>query len=183
MKDKVKAFFERNARGFVAMGVFALLFTALYSQGVFDRIYYVRRSQLTETVTYKEDSNIRPIYISWTPSDSEVNQIVPFLRGIDESPRDATKIVLGNHVIGKSVVTVTYGNIGFSPGLYTTLGKQGYLYLYNKDTNTYKGYDVAIFKVMSNKARLSKELKTKYGSVYSVLPWQFKTERSMKLGT
>ena len=79
-------------------------------------------------------------------------------------------------------MTLTYGMKGISKGLFVGLGEQGYLYLYNKETNTYKGYNVAYFKFFSNQGELNKELQTKYGSAYSVLPWKYKTERTVEVG-
>lgn len=183
MKEKLTSFLDRNGGGLIAFGAVVFMVLMLWSQGILDSIYYVRRSPVTETVTFKEDSNIRPIFVSWTPSDEEqANKIAPFLKNIDDSPSTATEIVLGNGVIGKSVATLTYGIKGISKGLFVGLGEQGYLYLYNKDTNTYKGYNVSYFKFSSNQGELNKELHAKYGSAYSVLPWRYKTERTVGIG-
>ena len=62
--------------------------------------------------------------------------------------------------------------------MFRNLWDKGYLYLYNKDTNTYKGYDVDYRKFYSNKEELIRELQAKYGSAYNVLPWKYKTERT-----
>ena len=183
MKEKLTSFLDRNGGGLIAFGAVVFMILMLWTQGVLDGIYYVRRSLVTETVTFKEDSNVRPIFISWTPSDEEqASKIAPFLKSIDESPSTAKELVLGNGVVGKSIMTLTYGMKGISKGLFVGLGEQGYLYLYNKDTNTYKGYNVAYFKFFSNQGKLNKELQTKYGSAYSVLPWKYKTERTVEVG-
>lgn len=183
MKEKLTSFLDRNGGGLFAFGAVVFMILMLWTQGVLDGIYYVRRSLVTETVTFKEDSNVRPIFISWTPSDEEqASKIAPFLKSIDESPSTAKELVLGNGVVGKSIMTLTYGMKGISKGLFVGLGEQGYLYLYNKETNTYKGYNVAYFKFFSNQGELNKELQTKYGSAYSVLPWKYKTERTVEVG-
>lgn len=183
MKEKLTSFLDRNGGGLIAFGAVVFMILMLWTQGVLDGIYYVRRSLVTETVTFKEDSNVRPIFISWTPSDEEqASKIAPFLKSIDESPSTAKELVLGNGVVGKSIMTLTYGMKGISKGLFVGLGEQGYLYLYNKETNTYKGYNVAYFKFFSNQGELNKELQTKYGSAYSVLPWKYKTERTVEVG-
>lgn len=183
MKEKLTSFLDRNGEGLIAFGAVVFMILMLWTQGVLDGIYYVRRSLVTETVTFKEDSNVRPIFISWTPSDEEQSsKIAPFLKSIDESPSTAKELVLGNGVVGKSIMTLTYGMKGISKGLFVGLGEQGYLYLYNKDTNTYKGYNVAYFKFFSNQGELNKELQTKYGSAYSVIPWKYKTERTVEVG-
>lgn len=183
MKEKLTAFLDRFGGGLLAFGAVVFMVLTLWTQGILDDIYYVRRSPVTETVTFKEDSNIRPIFVSWTPSDEEqASKIAPFLKDIDESSYIASKLILGNGLIGKSVVTLTYGFHGISKGLFTTLGETGYLYLYNKDTNTYKGYKVSYFKYTSNQRELNSELHSKYSSAYSVLPWKYKTVRSMEVG-
>ena len=183
MKEKIKSFFDRNGGGLIAFGAVVFMVFMLWTQGILDSIYYVRHSPVTETVTFKEDSNIRPIFMSWTPSDEEqASKIAPFLKSIDESPSTSKEVVLGNGVIGKSVATVTYGIKGISKGLFVGIGEKGYLYLYNKDTNTYKGYKVSYFKFSSYKRELEKELHTKYGSAYNILPWKYKTERSVEVG-
>jgi hypothetical protein len=183
MKEKLTSFLDRNGGGLIAFGAVVFMVLMLWTQGILDSIYYVRRSPVTETVTFKEDSNIRPIFVSWTPSDEEqASKIAPFLKSIDESPSTAKELVLGNGVVGKSIMTLTYGMRGISKGLFVGLGEQGYFYLYNKDTNTYKGYNVAYFKFFSNQGELNKELQTKYGSAYSVLPWKYKIDRTLEVG-
>ena len=182
MKERLTAFLNRYGSGLLAFGAVVFMILMLWTQGTLDNLYYVRRSPVKEEVTFNGDSNIRPILVSWTPSDEEqASKIAPFLKDIDESSYTASKLVLGNGLIGKSVVTLTYGVQGLSKGLFATIGETGYLYLYNKDTNTYKGYNVSYFTSSSNKGELDKELRTKYGSAYSVLPWKFKTEHSMKV--
>lgn len=182
MKEKLVSFLNRNGGELLALVTVVFMVLMLWTQGILDSIYYVRRSPVTETVTFDEESSIRPIFVSWTPSNEEqASKIAPFLKDIDESSYTASKLVLGNGLIGKSVVTLTHGSQGLSKGLFTTIGETGYLYLYNKDTNTYKGYNVSYFTSSSNKGELDKELRAKYGSAYSVLPWKFKTEHSMKV--
>lgn len=183
MKEKLISFLDRHGGGLIALVGIAVLIFAMWSRGLLDDVYYIRRSPVKETVTFKGDSNVRPIFVSWTPSDEEqASKIAPFLNDIDESSSTASKLILGTGLIGKSVVTLTYGFHGISKGLFTTMGETGYLYLYNKDTNTYKGYKVSYFKYTSNQRELNKELQSKYGSAYSVLPWKYKTLRSMEVG-
>lgn len=183
MKEKLESFLDRYGIGLAAFVSVVFMVLMLWTQGTLDDIYYVRRSPVKETVTFKEDSSVRPIFVSWTPSDEEqASKIAPFLNDIDESSSTASKLILGTGLFGKSVVTLTYGFHGISKGLFTTPGETGYLYLYNKDTNTYKGYKVSYFKYTSNQRELNKELQSKYGSAYSVLPWKHETVRSMEVG-
>ena len=154
----------------------------LFITGSLDSIHYFRRSSVVETVTYNEDSHIRPIYLSWSPDKGSEDKLAPFLSSVDESPTDANRIVLNNGILGKSVTTLTYGTKGISIGVTSRIFNDGYLYLYNKDTNTYKGYSVDYHKFLSNLNELNKELKAKYGSAYSVLPWKYKTERTIRVG-
>lgn len=183
MKEKLTSFLDRNGGGLIAFGAVVFMVLMLWSQGILDSIYYVRRSPVTETVVFKEDSNIRPIYVSWTPSDEEqASKIAPFLSNIDESRITARELLLGNGVIGKSIMTLTYGYQGISKGLFVAVGEGGYLYLYNKEANTYKGYKVSYFKLTNNQGELNRTLQAKYGDAYSVLPWKYKTVRTIRVG-
>ena len=183
MKEKLISFFDRHGGGIIGLVGISVLIFAMWSRGVLDDIYYIRRSPVIETVTFKEDSNIRPIYVSWTPSDEEqANKIAPFLSNIDESRITARELLLGNGVIGKSIVTLSYGYQGISKGLFLPIGESGYLYLYNKEANTYKGYKVSYFKLTNNQGELNRTLQAKYGDAYSVLPLKYKTERTIRVG-
>jgi hypothetical protein len=183
MKEKLISFFDRHGGGILGLVGIAVLVFAMWSRGLLDDVYYIRRSPVTETVVFKEDSNIRPIYVSWTPSDEEqASKIAPFLSNIDESRITARELLLGNGVIGKSIVTLSYGYQGISKGLFLPIGEEGYLYLYNKEANTYKGYKVSYFKLTNNQGELNRTLQAKYGNAYSVLPWKFKTERTIQVG-
>lgn len=124
MKEKLISFFDRHGGGILGLVGIAVLVFAMWSRGLLDDVYYIRRSPVTETVVFKEDSNIRPIYVSWTPSDEEqASKIAPFLSNIDESRITARELPLGNGVIGKSTVTLTYGYQGISKGLFVAVGK------------------------------------------------------------
>lgn len=181
MKEKLKALANKYQDGLFALGLVFIAIFFLFLSGTLDGIHYFRRSSVVETVTYKEDSHIRPIYISWSPNKGSEDKLAPFLSNVDESPADANRIVLHNGVLGKSVTTLTYGTRGITLGLFRSLWVKGYLYLYNKDSNTYKGYDVDYHKFSDNKSELTKELRAKYGSAYNILPWKYKTERTMEV--
>lgn len=178
MKEKLKAFATKSQDGLFALGLVFIAIFFLFLSGTLDGIHYFRRSSVVETVTYKGDSHIRPIYISWSPSNDDDSKLAPFLSNIDESPHDASRIILHNGVLGKSVTTLTYGTKGIT---LRSLWDKGYLYLYNKVSNTYKGYKVDYRKFSNNQAELTKELKSKYGSAYSILPWKYKTERTIEV--
>ena len=68
MKEKLTAFLDRFGGGILAFGAVVFMVLTLWTQGILDDIYYVRRSPVTETVTIKEDSNIRPFFVSWATS-------------------------------------------------------------------------------------------------------------------
>ena len=180
-KEKIKSLVKKCENELFALGLVFIAIFFLFITGSLDGIHYFRRSSVVETVTYNEDSPIRPIYLSWTPDKGSEDKLAPFLKGIEESTTDASRIVLHNGVLGKSVTTLTYGTKGIATGLTSKIFTDGYLYLYNKDTNTYKGYDVDYHKFSDNKSELTRELKAKYGSAYNILPWKFKTEHSMKV--
>ena len=181
MKEKLKAFANKHQDGLFSSALLFIAIFFLFITGSLDSIHYFRRSSVVETVTYKGDSPIRPIYLSWSPSSGSEDKLAPFLKSIEESPTDARRIVLNNHIYGKSVTTLTYGTNGISTGMFRNLWDKRYLYLYNKDTNTYKGYDVDYRKFYSNKEELIRELQAKYGSAYNVLPWKYKTERTIEV--
>ena len=180
-KEKIKSLMKKCENELFALGLVFIVIFFLFITGSLDSIHYFRRSSVVETVTYNEDSSVRPIYLSWTPDKGSEDKLAPFLKGIEESPTDASRIVLHNGVLGKSVTTLTYGTKGIATGLPSKIFTDGYLYLYNKDTNTYKGYDVDYHKFSDNKAELTKELRAKYGSAYNILPWKYKTERTMEV--
>jgi hypothetical protein len=180
-KEKIKSFANKHENTLYASALLFIAIFFLFITGTLDSIHYFRRSSVVETVTYKEDSPIRPIYLSWSPSSGSEDKLAPFLRSIEESPTDASRIVLHNGVLGKSVTTLTYGTKGIATGLTFKISTDGYLYLYNKDTNTYKGYDVDYHRFSDNKSELTKELKAKYGSAYNILPWKYKTERTIEV--
>jgi hypothetical protein len=181
MKEKLKAIANKYQDGLFALGLVFIVIFFLFITGSLDSIHYFRRSSVVETVTYNEDSSVRPIYLSWTPDKGSEDKLAPFLKGIEESPTDASRIVLHTGVLWKSVTTLTYGTKGIATGLTSKIFTDGYLYLYNRDTNTYKGYDVDYHKFSDNKSELTKELKDKYGSAYNILPWKYKTWRTMKV--
>jgi hypothetical protein len=179
--EKVKSFMKKCEKELFALGLVFIAIFFMFISGSLDSIHYFRRSSVVETVTYNEDSHIRPIYLSWSPNKGSEDKLAPFLSSVDESPTDANRIVLNNGILGKSVTTLTYGTKGISIGVTSRIFNDGYLYLYNKDTNTYKGYSVDYHKFSSNLNELNKELQAKYGSAYSVLPWKYKTERTLEV--
>ena len=182
MKEKIKSLINKCKDELLLLAMVFIAIFFLFITGSLDSIHYFRRSSVVETVTYNEDSPIRPIYLSWTPDKGSEDKLAPFLSNVDESPVDANRIVLHNGVLGKSVTTLTYGTRGITLGLFRSLWDKGYIYLYNKDTNTYKGYKVDYRKFSNNQAELTNELKSKYGSAYSILPWKYKTERTIEVG-
>ena len=181
MKEKIKSFANKHENTLYSSALLFIVIFFLFLSGTLDGIYYFRRSSVVETVTYKEDSRIRPIYLSWSPNKGSEDKLAPFLSNVDESSVDASRIILHNGVLGKSVTTLTYGSKGITLGLFRSLWDKGYLYLYNKDTNTYKGYKVDYRKFSNNQEELTRELKNKYGSAYSILPWKYKTERTIEV--
>lgn len=181
MKEKIKSLINKCKDGLLLLAMVFIAIFFLFITCSLDSIHYFRRSSVVKTVTYNEDSPIRPIYLSWTPDKGSEDKLAPFLKGIEESSTDASRYILRNGVLGKSVTTLTYGTKGIATGLTSKIFTDGYLYLYNKDTNTYKGYIVDYHKFSNNSEELTKELKAKYGSAYNILPWKYKTERTMEV--
>ena len=181
MKEKIKSLINKCKDELLLLAMVFIAIFFLFITGSLDCIHYFRRSSVVETVTYNEDSSIRPIYLSWTPDKGSEDKLAPFLKGIEESPTNASRYILHNGVLGKSITTLTYGTKGIAAGLTSKLFTDGYLYLYNKGTNTYKGYIVDYHKFSNNSEEFTKELKAKYGSAYNILPWKYKTERTMEV--
>lgn len=182
MKNKFKMFFDKHGTALAYLAIFTLIFGCLFNLGAFDSIHYVRRSPVTATVTYKDDSNIRPIYVSWVSKDSDdTDKLAPKLESLDTSPRDEWKFTSPFSAHSKFIATLTYGRVRTSLGVLPRLGDKGYLYLYNEEANTYKGYRVAYFKLYSDRGDLVKKFKAKYGSAYDSLPWKYNAKRSMEV--
>ena len=182
MEGKFKMFFDKHGTALAYLAIFTLIFGSLFNLGAFDSIHYVRPSPVTATVTYKDDSNIRPIYVSWVSKDSDdTKKLAPKLESLDTSPEDIWKFNSPLSAHSEFIATLTYGRVRTALGVFQKLGDKGYLYLYNEEANTYKGYRVAYFKLYSDKGDLVKKFKAKYGSAYDSLPWKYNAKRSMKV--
>lgn len=182
MKNKFKIFFDKHGTALAYLAIFTLIFGCLFNLRAFDSIHYVRRSPVTATVTYKDDSNIRPIYVSWVSKGSDdTEKLVPKLESLDTSFEDVWKFNSPLSAHSEFIATLTYGRVRTALGVFPKLGDKGYLYLYNEEANTYKGYSVVYFKSSSDREDVAKKLKTKYGSAYDSLPWKYNAKRSMKV--
>jgi hypothetical protein len=182
MKNKFKMFFDKHGTALAYLAIFTLIFGSLFNLGAFDSILYVRRSPAVNTVTYKDDSSIRPIYVSWVSKDSDdTKKFAPKLKSLDTSIEDVWKFNSPLSAHSEFIATLTYGRVRTALGVFPKLGDRGYLYLYNEEANTYKGYRVAYFKLYSDKGDLVKKFKAKYGSAYDSLPWKYHAKRSMKV--
>ena len=107
-KEKVKSLVEKCKEELFLLGAVSIAILVLFISGSLDSIHYFRRSSVVETVTYNEDSHVRPIYLSWSPNEGSEDKLAPFLSSIEESPTEASRIILHNGVLGKSVTTLTY---------------------------------------------------------------------------
>lgn len=182
MKNKFKMFFDKHGTALAYLAIFTLIFGSLFNLGAFDSIHYVRRSPAVNTVTYKDDSNIRPIYVSWVSDEGRnAEKLAPKLKSLDTSIEDVWKFNSPLSAHSEFIATLTYGRVRIALGVFPKLGDRGYLYLYNEEDNTYKGYRVAYFKSSSDKGDVVKKFKTKYGSAYDSLPWKYRANRSMKV--
>lgn len=95
-KEKIKSLVKKCENKLFALGLVFIAIFFLFISGSLDGIHYFRRSSVVETVTYNENSPVRPIYLSWTPDKGSEDKLSPFLKGIEESPTDASRIVLHN---------------------------------------------------------------------------------------
>lgn len=117
MKEKIKSLVNKCKDELLLLAMVFIAIFFLFITGSLDDIHYFRRSSVVETVTYNEDSPVRPIYLSWAPDKGGEDKLAPFLKGIEESPTDASRYILHNGVLGKSVTTLTYGTKGIATGL------------------------------------------------------------------
>ena len=63
-KEKIKSLMKKCENELFALGLVFIVIFFLFITGSLDSIHYFRRSSVVETVTYNEDSSVRPIYLS-----------------------------------------------------------------------------------------------------------------------
>ena len=110
MKNKFKMFFDKHGTALAYLAIFTLIFGSLFNLGAFDSIHYVRRSPAVNTVTYKDDSSIRPIYVSWVSDEGRnAEKLAPKLKSLDTSIEDVWKFNSPLSAHSEFIATLTYG--------------------------------------------------------------------------
>lgn len=147
--------------------------------GFFERVLGVSGGSegVVETVTYRKEDTVHPIYISIEGFLIEDSQGLGFL--LKELDSDLPS--LNKYTHGGIVATVTRGYDSTTNGSPLLRTDMKYLFLYNTETNTYKSVPVASFKKCSNRKDLEQQLKEKYGSAYDYLHVRYEPDISITL--
>ena len=147
--------------------------------GFFERVLGVsgESDKVVETVTYRKENKVHPIYISiegFLPDDSQGLGFL--LKELDSDLPSHNKYTQGG-----IVVTITRGYESTTRNSILPPTDMKYLFLYNTETNTYKSVPVRSFEKRSNRKDLEHQLKEKYGSAYDYLHVRYKPDLSMTL--
>lgn len=147
--------------------------------GFFGRVLGVsgESDKVIETVTYREEDKVHPIYISiegFLPEDSQGLGFL--LKELDSDLPSYNKYTQGG-----IVVTVSRGYESTTRNSILPPTDMKYLFLYNTETNTYKSVPVRSFEKRSNRKDLEHQLKEKYGSAYNYLHVRYEPDLSMTL--
>ena len=147
--------------------------------GFFERVLGVsgESGKVVETVTYRKEDKVHPIYISIEGFLQDDSQGLGFLlKELDSDLPSHNKYTQGGIVV---IVTRGYESTTRNSILPPTDMK--YLFLYNTETNTYKSVPVRSFEKRSNRKDLEHQLKEKYGSAYDYLHVRYEPDISMTL--
>lgn len=147
--------------------------------GFFERVLGVsgESGKVVETVTYRKEDKVHPIYISIEGFLQDDSQGLGFLlKELDSDLPSHNKYTQGGIVV---IVTRGYESTTRNSILPPTDMK--YLFLYNTETNTYKSVPVRGFEKRSNRKDLEHQLKEKYGSAYDYLHVRYEPDISMTL--
>lgn len=147
--------------------------------GFFERVLGVGSGsdKVVETVTYRKEDTVHPIYISiegFLPEDSQGLGFL--LKELDSDLPSYNKYTQGG-----IVVNLTKGYESTTKGSLLPRTDMKYLFLYNTETNTYKSVPVRSFEKRSNRKDLEQQLKEKYGSAYNYLHVRYEPDISITL--
>lgn len=147
--------------------------------GFFEQVLGVssESDKVVETVTYRKEDTVHPIYISIEGFLPEDSQGLGFL--LKELDSDLPSYNKYTH--GGIVVTVKRGYESTTRNNLLPRTDMKYLFLYNTETNTYKSIPVRSFEKRSNRKDLEHQLKEKYGSAYDYLHVRYESDISMNL--
>lgn len=159
---------------------FLILFLVVgIGTGFFERVLGVsgESDKVVETVTYRKEDKVHPIYISIEGFLPDGSQGLGFL--LKELDSDLPSYNKYTH--GGIVVTLTKGYDSTTNGSLLPRTDMKYLFLYNTETNTYKSVQVRSFEKRSNRKDLEHQLKEKYSSAYDYLHVRYEPDISMTL--
>lgn len=147
--------------------------------GFFEQVLGIssESDKVVETVTYRKEDTVHPIYISIEGFLPEDSQGLGFL--LKELDSDLPSYNKYTH--GGIVVTVIRGYESTTRHSILPRTDMKYLFLYNTETNTYKSVPVRSFDKRSNKQDLEHQLKEKYGSAYDYLHVRYEPDISVTL--
>ena len=181
MKERLEDFLNSKHSSLIVSTFMVILVLIGISNGFFESLLGVDNSYksqpVVETVTYREEGNIHPIFLSTKkklPEDSKGLGFV--LKDLDSGASTYSEYAEDSIVVsfkrGFDDSTYRY----FAPRL-----DRKYLFLYNTETNTYKSYPVASFEKHSNKEGLIQQLKEKYGYAYDYLHVKYEPNNSITI--
>lgn len=178
MKEKIK---DLQYKGCLTpLLCFLIIFLVVgIGTGFFERVLGIsgESGKVVETVTYRKEDKVHPIYISiegFLPDDSQGLGFL--LKELDSDLPSHNKYTQGG-----IVVTVTRGYESTTRNSILPPTDMKYLFLYNTETNTYKSVPVRSFEKRSNRKDLEHQLKEKYGSAYDYLHVRYEPDLSMTL--
>lgn len=179
MKEELKDSHENGCLFPLLCFLVLILVVVGIGTGFFKRVLDVGSGsdKVVETVTYRKEDTVHPIYISIEGFLPEDSQGLGFL--LKELDSDLPSYNKYTH--GGIVVTVKRGYESTTRNNLLPRTDMKYLFLYNTETNTYKSVTVASFEKRSNREDLKHQLKEKYGSAYDYLHVRYEPDISITL--
>ena len=180
MREKLKDFIDSYYLSPVLYILAFILVLVGISTGFFEELVGVdngKNKQVIETVTYRVEDKIHPIYISTENSLPKDSQGLGFLlKDLDSDIPSNSK-----YTDDSIVVSIKRGyDDRTRKGSILRLDRR-YLFLYNTESNTYKSIPVTHFEKRSNKDELKQQLKEKYGYAYDYLHVKYEPDNSITL--
>ena len=179
MKEELKDSHENGCLFQLLCFLVLILVVVGICTGFFERVLGVGSGsdKVVETVTYRKEDKVHPIYISiegFLPDDSQGLGFL--LKELDSDLPSHNKYTQGG-----IVVTLSRGYESTTRNSILPRTDMKYLFLYNTETNTYKSVPVSSFEKCSNRKDLEHQLKEKYGSAYDYLHVRYEPDISITL--
>lgn len=179
MKEELKDSHENGCLFPLLCFLVLILVVVGIGTGFFELVLGVssESNTIVETVTYRKEDKVHPIYISiegFLPEDSKGLGFL--LKELDSDLPSNDKYTQGG-----IVVTLARGYDSTTRNNLLPRTDMKYLFLYNIETNTYKSVPVSSFEKRSNQKDLEHQLKEKYGSAYDYLHVRYEPDISITL--